>query len=656
MAQSNPLGRWISYGINVITFIAAVTTLLLMAHTLANVFMRSAFGTPVRGTIELVGYWYLPIIAFLGFIYAQYKETHIEANIVYDMLPFRNQREVLIGGRLICAVICAAFAYYGWIEAMHNFRIGKVAGALEIPIWPVTLLVPVVFGVLTLQLVASAIRAVRLKDGEVVVREGVDAAHVAPPREGTPRSRWLIRIAIAGLIGGAGLVMFAVDSPQLTATCALVLMVVLLFLKVPVAFALIGPGLLGLYAVRPRSVFTMLREEPFSSVSQWTFSVLPMFILMGLLLWKSGLTTKIYVAARQWLGWMPGGLGVSTTAAGTGLAAVSGSTIATTFALARIGIPEMLRAGYDKRVAVGTVMVAGLPGHLIPPSTFLVIYAGIASVPIGPQLLAGIGPGLVVALVFAAALVILGLFVPRLVGRDIEEDAGPQVTWPMRFRSLIGIWPLPVLIMCVLGGMYTGFLTATEAGASGAFGALIVTFWMKRREAFVLVRDSAAETVQSCGSIFLLVIGAHILSNLLTLSGIADGFTQWVSAAGFDRVQFLLILLVAYLVLGTFMEPLPIMLLTVPLLIPTLQSLDISLIWFGVFVVFMCELAVLTPPVGILSFIVHGLVQDRAINLGQKYALSDIFAAVMWIMPIAILFAILLIFFPQIATWLPDSM
>lgn len=647
--------RLAGIGINAITIAAAVTVMILMLHTLANVFMRASFGTPVRATIEMVGYWYLPVIAFLGFIYAQYRESHIEATLLYDALPARNQKEVLIIGRLICAMVTGALAYYGWTEAIHNVNIRKVAGALEVAVWPATLLVPVVFAVLTLQLVYSAYKAWRTPEGTVVVPEGVDSEHVPLPRKGTPTGRLVVRLLLIASLAVCVALMFLPDSAQVTAIGAIAAMLLLLFLRVPVAFALMGPGLLGLYAVRPRAVFTMLEEQAYHSVSQWTLSVLPMFILMGLLLWKSGLTTQIYIAARQWLSWLPAGLGVSTTAAGAGLAAVSGSTIATTFALSRIGVPEMLRAGYDRRVAVGTIMVSGLPGQLIPPSTFLVVYAGIASVPIGPQLLAGVFPGMLVAMVFGVSLIIMALAVPNLVGRGKGKPV-PSVSWSERWRSLFAIWPLPVLIGIVLGGMYTGFLTATEAGAAGAFGALLLTFWLKRNEAWGLIREAAAETVNSTGSIFLLIIGAEILSSLLTLSGIADGFTLWVGDAGFDRVQFLMIVMVAYLVLGTFMEPLPIMLLTVPLLIPTLQALDVSLIWFGVFAVFMGELAVLTPPVGILSFIVHGIVQNKEVNLGQRITLNDVLAAVYWIMPIATLFALILIFFPEIATWLPDSM
>jgi tripartite ATP-independent transporter DctM subunit len=378
-----------------------------------------------------------------------------------------------------------------------------------------------------------------------------------------------------------------------------------------------------------------------------------MFVFMGLLLWRSGLTAKIYEVASEWLRWLPGGLAVSTTVAGTGLAAVSGSTLGTTYALSRIGIPEMLRAGYDRRIAVGAVMVAGLPGQLIPPSTLLVIYSGIAEVPIGPQLMAGIIPGLMVSAVFVLALILMSTFRPRMVGTGHERPVKP---FPERLRLLATVWPIPVLIFVVLGGMYSGVMTATEAGAAGVLGSLILTVFAQGKEAWEAISSAALEAVSVTGAIFLILIGAETLTDLLAISGLTRGFTTWMASTELDRITLLLLLFGAYLVMGMFMEPLPIMILTVPLLVPVLGDLGVSPLWFGVFVVLVAELAMLTPPVGILSFIVHGIVRDPEVNLGQNISLKDIFVAVAIFMPIAILAGILLIFFPEMATWLPDRM
>ncbi|QDZ09493.1 TRAP transporter large permease subunit [Devosia ginsengisoli] len=654
--------RWYLETLVTLIQVAAVFgVLLLMAHTLANVAGRYFFNTPLRGTNEIVAFWYLPLIAFPGFVAAQVLNRHISANILFDMLPKKNQREVAIGIALIGAALCGTFAYYTFQEALHSMAQGRhVVGTSAVIVWPTTFLPPIAFGslcVLFLMEMANLImgRAIQ-KDQEQLELERLGIAEEeAKPAEATKGQRWLVRAAIIGAIAICLVAMFAFEAKQVIALGAVGLMLVLLFLKVPVAFSLAGPGLLGLWAIRPRAVFTMLENQPFDAVANWTFSVLPMFIFMGILLWKSGLTAQMYVAARVWLKWLPGGLAVSTNAAGTGLAAVSGSTLATTYALGRIGIPEMLRAGYDRRMAIASIMISGLPGQLIPPSTALVIYAGIAEVPIGPQLMAGIIPGLFVAFVFSMALILAATIWPSLVGGRSKND-GEVITWSQRWTSLAGIWPMPVLIGIVLGGMFAGVLTATEAGAAGALGALILTIIVKGKTSWRTIVDAGVDTIITSGAIFLLLIGAQILSSLLTLSGLADGFADWVSHAGFDRVTFLLIVLAVYLLLGTFMENLPIMLLTVPLLIPILGELDVSLLWFGVFCVFMGELAILTPPVGILSFVIHALCQEKEINLGQKITLNDVMSSVWYLMPIAVLVAVLLIFFPDLVTWLPDQM
>lgn len=481
-------------------------------------------------------------------------------------------------------------------------------------------------------------------------------ATASAPPSGDGRSGWLPRLVAVGLLVTLTGLMFGPFVREAVGGFAIAMMLVLIFLKVPVGIALTAPGLLGLVALRGSdAAISLLGTLPYNEVGTWQLSVIPMFVLMGLLLWKSGITEKMYDAARHWLGWLPGGLAIGTNTAGAGLAAVSGSTVGTTYALARIGIPEMLKSGYDKRLAIGAVVVAGLPGQLIPPSIFLVVYAGIAQVPVGPQLIAGVGPGLLVATCFGLMILALSVVRPSLAGHG--HQARETVPWGVKLRSAASIWPVPALIAVVIGGMFSGVVTATEAGAAGAFGACLLTLWYRRKDKPLgAVTGAATETVATVGSIFLLLVGAYALSRLLAISGIGSGFSTWVSDLGLGRVSFLLLLVVAYLVLGMFMDPLSTMLLTVPLLIPTLTAMDISLLWFGVFVVFMAELAIVTPPVGLLSFIIHKIAQDPEVNQGQRISLGDVFASIVWFLPVTLVICVLLILFPEVATFLPDRM
>lgn len=477
----------------------------------------------------------------------------------------------------------------------------------------------------------------------------------ALPAKGDRRG-WVTFAITMTILFGSTITLFLPLVPEALGIAACVMMLSLIFLRMPIAVAMTVPALLGCWALRgERLVESMLTTLPYQQIASWTLSVVPMFILMGLLLWRAGLTESLYAAGRHWLGWLPGGLAVGTNLAGAGLASVSGSSVGTTYALSRIGIPEMLKAGYDKRLALGSVIVAGLPGQLIPPSIMLVIYAGIAEVPIGPQLLAGIGPGVLVTIMFTIMIVI---FARRwaATGPDHAEQH-PKATWHDRFRSLLTIWPVPLLIAVIVVGMFSGVFTATEAGAIAAVVSLGITFvWRRGKKPWRAIADASVGTISSVGAIFFMLIGVEALSRMFTLTGISTGFAELVESMNLNQITFLLLMMVVYIVLGTFMEPLPMMVLTIPVLMPTLVSLDISLLWYGVFAVFMGELAVVTPPVGILAFIIHSIAKEPEVNQGQHISLNDVFKAVWWFMPMAVVVTVLLIFFPEIATWLPDLM
>lgn len=467
------------------------------------------------------------------------------------------------------------------------------------------------------------------------------------------RSRLALAVTLTVVISSC-IAIFLPLVPQAIGGAAILMMLGLTFLRMPIAIATMLPSLLGLYALRGTDlVVSTLSTMPYDRVANWTLSVLPMFILMGLVMWKSGLTERLYNAGRLWLGWLPGGLAVGTNMAGTGLAAVSGSTVGTTYALARIGIPEMLKAGYDKRLAIGAVIVAGLPGQLIPPSILLVLYAGIVEVPIGPQLLAGVLPGLFVSVMFTIMLVV---YARKWAPARMEGRTEPAASWGKRFQAAGRAWPVPLIIGVIIFGMFSGVFTATEAAAFAAFLALVVTFILKPgRASFRAIADASSGMVSSVGAIFLMLVGVEILSRMLTLTGISNGFATLVESLELNRVTFLLAMMLVYILLGTFMEPLPMMVLTIPVLMPTLAALDISLLWYGVFAVFMAELAVITPPVGILSFIIHSIVKDPEVSQGQEITLNDVFNACWRFIPMAILITIVMILFPAMVTWLPGQ-
>lgn len=466
----------------------------------------------------------------------------------------------------------------------------------------------------------------------------------------TVRSWIIFGLTMAALVVPA-VIMFLDISRLGVGICAMVMMLSMIFLKIPIAFSMAIPSMFGLFVLRgPELVKGQLATVPYQEVASWSLSVIPLFMMMGLFMWRAGLTATIFDAARNVVGWMPGGLAVGTNLAGTGLGAVSGSAIGTTYAIARSAIPEMLKAGYSKHLAIGSVIVAGLPGQLIPPSVMMVIYAGIAETPVGPQLLAGVGPGLLVSGMFTIALLVFAWKTAPNHGRSKVT-----VTARERLMSVVRAWPVPVIILVIIVGMFSGVFTATEAAAFAAFLSLIVAFiWKRKGGAWRAVSEAAVSTISSVGAIFLLLVGVSMLSQMFTLTGISQSFANLVLAMDLNRTGFLLLMMVVYLILGTFMEPLAMMMLTIPVLMPTLVAFDISLLWYGAFSVLMAEIAIVTPPVGILSFIIHKITMEPDVNQGHNISLNDVFKSAWYMVPIAVLVAVVLIFFPAISTWLPD--
>ena len=471
-----------------------------------------------------------------------------------------------------------------------------------------------------------------------------------------------------GLVAVCLIGLFTSPSAAIGGAWCIGMMLVLLFLSVPVAIALSVPSIIGVYAVSGiPATMNILSTAPFSAVSDWSMSVLPMFIFMGMLLTQSGLSGKVYRVADHWFSWLPGGIGIGTTFAGAGLSAVTGSTIGMTYALGRAGIPEMLKAGYDKRMAVGTIMVSGMTGNLIPPSILMVVYAGIASVPVGPALMAGALPGIVLAVCFASFIFALGIVAPKLVGRgqnahnptNTTDSPGnatrPTTTWRDRFTSLTSVWGFAVILVVLFGGMFSGIFTPTEAGAAAALCSLLLCLWEKRGEGpWRKVTGSAMDTVAATSAIFFIMIGATMLTSLLAITGLAPILTGLITDLGLSRIGFLLVLIVLYIVMGMFFDTLSMMLLTIPILLPTLETMGVSPLWFGVFVVLLGEFAMVTPPVGIIPYIVHSIAKNPEVNLGATVTLRDIFVSLLWFLPVGVIFLILMVAVPGMTEWLPD--
>lgn len=316
----------------------------------------------------------------------------------------------------------------------------------------------------------------------------------------------------------------------------------------------------------------------------------------------------------------------------------------------------MLKSGYSPQLAVGSVAAAGTLGQIIPPSLLLVVYAGAASLPVGQQLLAGVIPGLLLAFAFAAMIVVSAVAprpcpACRYVGRDMG----------MRWRSALDVIPIAIVITIVIGGLFAGIFTATEARVCGMFAALILgAIHLFRtggglRAVVRMLRESLIGTLTGTASVFLLIVGVAVLTRAMALSQVPNFIATEIAELGLGRVELLFILIVAYLILGMFMDTLAMMLLTIPVLLSPLISVGVDPLWFGVFLVVMAEVGLLTPPLGILTFIVHRIASDPEANLGKPISLGTVFLGVLPFALTAIAVVILLILVPGIVTWLPGA-
>ena len=417
---------------------------------------------------------------------------------------------------------------------------------------------------------------------------------------------------------------------------------VLLAFRMQIGFSMALVGFLGFSILSSLdSGFSILGMEAFKTGTAYSLTVIPLFILMGQFANYSRMGFEIYETVYRWLGFLPGGLSMATTGACAGFAAISGSSLATAATMGMVALPEMKRFKYDDSLATGCIAAGGTLGILIPPSTVLIIYGILTEQPIATLFIAGILPGLLLSGLFIVTIFIMTKYKPDL------GPPGPRFAMREKIYSLKGTWGLLLLFLLVMGGLYTGWFTPTEAAGVGAFGALLITI-VKRRLTWNNLRGSLTETTKTTAMVFVILIGANIFGYFLTISQIPDQLSSWIAALGLNRYIVMSMLVVVYIILGCFMEGLAIMVLTIPIIFPMVLEMGFDPIWFGVIITLVMEMSLITPPVGINVFIISGVAKD--------VPMYTIFRGILpfWIAMLACI--ILIIIFPQIALFLPVTM
>ncbi len=418
------------------------------------------------------------------------------------------------------------------------------------------------------------------------------------------------------------------------------ILVLLLIGRVPVALALMAVSFGGItFLVGLEPAFGIVMNTPYSFVASWTMSAVPMFLLMGFVAYHAGLTTGLFEAAKVVLRRVPGGLAISAVFACSGFAAVSGSSLACAAAMGRIAIPEMVAAGYRPSVAAGSIAAGGTIGALIPPSILMIIYGIIAETSVTQVFVGGIGIGILTAVSYVAVILTISWLRPDLIPRRIAEEKESSV------RALLDIWPILALIALVFGGLFSGYFSATEAGAVGALGAVVLGF-VTGGLGWKAVQQSLLETVLTTASLFIIAVGAAMFTRFLGISGVSGFLNAAVAGADLNYLQLMLIVVLIYLVLGTFMEPFGAMLVTLPVFLPILRAEGVSLVWFGVLVVKLLEIGMISPPVGLNVFVIR--------NVAAQYAtVVQIFRGVVPFFVADLAVVALVITFPQLVLYLP---
>jgi tripartite ATP-independent transporter DctM subunit len=423
---------------------------------------------------------------------------------------------------------------------------------------------------------------------------------------------------------------------------AIAILMTFIVLRVPIAISLISVSFGGIWIlVGERAAWGTLGVIPYSFSATWYLSSIPMFILMGFICYHAGLTRGLFNAARVWLSALPGGLAIAGVLGSAGFASVTGSSVACAAAMGKIAVPEMLRHRYDTSLSTGAVAAAGTIGALIPPSILFILYGIIAQVPVGNLFLGGLAAGVLTAASYVAVISYRCWRDPSLAPA-VEED----ISWRERFAAFLEIWPVVVLVLAVFGGLFAGIFTPTEAGGIGAFMSLVIAL-IKRSISLDGIWASLMETLKISGSIFIIAIGASMLVRLVTFSGVGDQIAEFVNALGVSRLTLLLAIALLYMVLGMFLEPIGAMLLTLPILLPIVETSAIDLLWFGVIVAKLLEIGMITPPIGLNVFVLKSVV-------GDKVELSTIFRGVAWFIFADIIVLAILILWPGLILALPQ--
>lgn len=609
--------------------IGGVALVATMALTATDVVLRNLFATVVPGSLELTGLLtMLVVLAAVGAV--ELEKNHVQVDLLLRRMPPVLQRPSIAGGLLLALAVITITVVRVGVQAAYLHGNTIVSGVLGIPEWPFVLAAAACLALFSLALLANLADALasvlRLKNGRALA-------------------------ALAGWVVVDTLIVVAMFEPSslqallprdsLGLLC-IVLCFVLIFVGVHVAVAMAMAAILGMgLLIHPSAAMTSLGSTAIDVISNETWSVVPLFTWMGLLVVASGFAEALYRAAYRWIGHLPGGLASASTVACAGLSSIVGDTLSGVYSMGSIALPQMRAYGYDAKLATATIACAATIGVMIPPSLAFIVYGMITEVSIGKLFMAGILPGLLFTALLIGLITLRATLNPQLAPR------GEISSWRQRLQAGVTTWPILLLMLLVLGGIYAGLVTPNEAAGLGVFGALVIAIAMRRLTVRAFVA-SIAQTLRLTAAIIIIFLFATAFSRFIAISGLPQQLVEIVVGLNLGTYPLIGAILLFYVVIGMFMNALPALVLTVPLFFPIAVGAGFDPVWFGVLVVIMVELGVVTPPIGVNVFAVAALAKD--------VPMADIFRGVVpfWLAYLALIG--LIVAFPAIALFLPSLM
>ena len=598
---------------------------LMVIPTVLDVLSRFLFNKSLIGAMELVEFC-MVILVFSCLGQIQDDRSHIRVTLLTDHFSPRVRDMLEIVSTFCPFLLLCLVTWCVYNNGLTKYANNELSGMLGIPLAPF-----IMYGALGCLIFAFALLANFVSVAARMLTNNMKFAFLC----GIALS--VLLLSLPFLVRGTSVA----DSYVLLGSLGMIILMACILLGMPIGLAMALMGYIGMLVIYPnfKASFSMLGVNPYNVASNYTYTVVPMFILMGELAMYSGISQDLFNAANVWLGRQPGGLGIATVSGCAGFAAVSGDSMATAVTMASVVLPEMRKKHYDPGLACATLAAGGTLGILIPPSTGFIFYALVTEVSIGKLFVAGVIPGILLTLMFIAVLLFIAYRHPELSPR------GEATTFGEKIRSIRGIFAMVALIFLILGGILLGWFSPNEGGAVGAAGTLLYAL-CRRRLSWKDFLNALNSTAEVTGRLLLILIGVSILGTFLVATALPYDLADAVVNLHANRYVLLAAIVLFYIIMGCLMNVIPMILLTLPAIYPTIIELGFDPVWFGVVVVILMEAGQITPPVGINVFALSSVATD--------IPMSSIFRRVIPFFFAMLFLVFLLAVFPQIALWLPS--